>query len=247
MTTGRLLAIGIAAYAVALAFQAPATLVDAGLQNATGGRLRLSQATGSFWAGSGWVEIRDAASTNAIARGVEWRVLPETLWRARFIAEIRLEGAARPFTVSSSPAETAIRQVDIELPATLLAQAEPRLKPLRLSGALRVRAPDLAVGRDGMRGKLSVQWLQAGSAVSPVSPLGSYELDLAGEGKNIQATLSTLDGPVRFDGSGTWAVSGKPRIVATIDVPPDLREQLTPLLRLISRQRDEGTFEVRLE
>ena len=247
MKPRRLLAIGIAAYVVALAFQAPATLVDAGLQGLTEGRMRMSHATGSFWSGSGLLEIRDPASTNAIARGVAWQVLPATLWRARLIAEVRLEGAARPFSISSSPAETAIREADIEFPAILLAQAEPRLKPLRLSGALRVQAPNLAVGREGMRGTLSVQWLQAGSAVSPVSPLGSYELRLEGQGRQIQAALSTLDGPVTLDGSGSWVVSGRPTLAATIGVPHDLREQLTPLLRLISRQRDEGTFDVRLD
>ena len=43
-----LLAIGLGIYAGALVVQAPATLVDAGLQRASSGRLRLAQAKGRF-------------------------------------------------------------------------------------------------------------------------------------------------------------------------------------------------------
>lgn len=242
-----LVAAGFGLYAAALIAQAPATLVDHGLQQASSGRLRLTQASGTIWSGTGLIEIRDAGGRNTIARNAAWRVLPESIWRARLVCEVQLEGAARPFPVSASPSKIEIRGLELNLPAGALALAEPSLMPLRLSGDVLLQTSDLSVGRDGMLGNLKLQWRGAGSAFSPVSPLGSYELKLEGRGNTVSAVLATLQGPVQLDGSGTWPTGRKPDFLATVRVAPENREQLNPLLRLISVQRDEGTFELQLK
>lgn len=242
-----LLAIGLGFYAAALIAQAPATLVDTGLQRASNGRLRLTQAQGTFWAGTGSIEIRDAGSRNAIVKNTGWRLLPESLWRGRLVCEVQLEGAARHFPVAVSLSRIEIGNAEINFPAAALAFAEPRMKPLRLSGDVLLRTANLSIGRDGMLGKLTVQWRAAGSSFSPVSPIGSYELQLDGQGKTVHALLSTLQGPLQLDGSGAWTTGRKAEFLATARVPPEIREQLTPLLRLISVQRDEGIFELQLK
>lgn len=77
--------------------------------------------------------------------------------------------------------------------------------------------------------------------------VGSYELKLEGKHNTVGALLTTLKGAVQLDGSGTWATGRKPDFLATIRVAPENREQLNPLLLLISVQRDEGTFELQLK
>lgn len=242
-----LVAAGFGLYAAALITQAPATLVDHGLQQASNGRLRLTQASGTIWSGAGLIEIRDAGGRNTIARNAAWRILPESMWRARLACEVQLEGAARPFFVTASASKIEIRGLELDLPAGALALAEPSLMPLHLSGEVLLQTSNLSIGRHGMLGNLTVQWRSAGSAFSPVSPLGSYELKLEGKGKTVGALLATLQGPVQLDGSGTWATGRKPDFLATVRVAPENREQLNPLLRLISVQRDEGTFELQLK
>jgi general secretion pathway protein N len=242
-----LLAAGSGFYLATLIAQAPATLVDAGLHSASNGQLRLAQAQGTVWAGSGMIEFRDAAAGSAIAKDIAWRVLPESLWRGRLVSEVALEKAARRIRVAVSPSKVEIAGGEINLPAAALAFAEPRLKPLRLSGDVQLRAENLSVWRDGMQGNATLQWRTAGSAFSPVTPIGSYELRLEGRGNNVQALLSTLEGPLQLDGSGTWTAGKKADFLATVRVPPQHREQFTPLLRLIAVQRDEGTFELQLK
>ncbi len=242
-----LLAIGVGIYAAVLIVQAPATLVDAGLRQASNGRLRLAQAQGTIWAGAGLIEIRDVAGRSAIAMNVDWRVLPDSFWRGRLVCEIELERAARRFPIAVSLSKIEIADAQIDLPAAALVFVEPRLKPLRLSGDLLLRTSNLSIGQDGMVGNIRVQWLDAGSALSPVSPIGSYELGIDGHGKSVHATLSTLQGPVQLDGSGSWTNGGNPEFHATAQVPPQYRQQLTPLLGLISVQRDEGNFELQLK
>ena len=92
-----------------------------------------------------------------------------------------------------------------------------------------------------------LQWRAAGSAFSPVSPIGSYELRLDGQGNIVRAVLSTLQGPLQLDGSGSWANGRAPEFLVTARVPAQYQEQLTPLLRMISVQRDEGSFELQLK
>jgi general secretion pathway protein N len=242
-----LLAIGIGIFATGLLVWAPATIVDAQLKRATDGRLRLSQAQGTIWAGSGLLELRDARGANAIAKDFAWRVLPDSLWHGRLVCEVTLENQGRPFLVSAAISKVSITNAEINLPAAAMALAEPRLKPLKLSGDVALRTTNLAMGAGEMLGNVTLQWRNAGSAFTPVSPIGSYELQLNGEGKSVSARLSTLQGPLQLDGSGAWPIGQNPQFQATVRVPPQYQEQFTPLLRLISVQRDQDTFELQLK
>ena len=96
------LAVGVIAYFIALMAMAPATLIDASLERATNGRLRLAQAEGTVWSGSGKIEIRDAAGRRGIAKELSWRVLPVSLLRARLVCEVGIGQPASTFPVSVS-------------------------------------------------------------------------------------------------------------------------------------------------
>lgn len=242
-----LAAVGIGTYLATLVAMAPGTLIDAGLEGASNGRLRLAQAQGTIWAGAGLIEIRDVGGRNAIARDVSWRVLPESLWRGRLVCEVALDRAAHRFPVTITFSQFELANADINFPAAVLALAEPRLKPLRLSGDVLLHTTNVSVGHGGMRGDAVLQWRAAGSAFSPVSPIGSYELRFDGQGNTVHALLSTLQGPLQLDGSGSWTKGRNAEFQATVRVPPQHREQLAPLLRMISVQRDEGTFELQLK
>ena len=186
-------------------------------------------------------------TTNAIAKELGWRVLPESLWRGRLVCEVELERQGRPFVLSASSSKVEISSADIDLPAAVMALAEPRLKPLKLSGDVQLHATNLSITEGGMQGNVTLQWRGAGSAFSPVSPIGSYQLHLNGEGNVVRALLSTLQGPLQLDGSGSWTKGRAPDFQATVRVPPQYQEQFTPLLRLISVQRDQGSFDLQLK
>lgn len=55
-----LLVIGLASYALGIIVIAPASLIDAGVQRAGDGRLRLVDVQGTLWSGSAQIELRDA-------------------------------------------------------------------------------------------------------------------------------------------------------------------------------------------
>lgn len=240
-------AVGLGAYVLALIIAAPATLADAGLQHVSGGRLRLAEASGSLWSGTGQLEVRDTAGQSGIAWRLAWRFVPESLLRGHLVCEVRLEQSARHFPVTLSLSRIELANADISLPAATLGLGVPRLAPLGLTGEVLIHVASLSIARDGMTGHATLHWRAAGSALTPVSPLGDYEVRLDGEGMTVHALLSTLSGPLRLDGKGSWTHGDRPAFLAMASVAPQHREQLEPLLRLIAVERGEGRFELQLK
>jgi general secretion pathway protein N len=223
---------------------APATLIDARLERASHGSLRLAEAQGTLWSGSGWIEIRDAQGRAGVAKRLAWRVLPASLLRGRLTAEVRLELAAKPFPISVSLSGIEIADAAIDLPAAALGMGMPKLAPFRLTGEVRVNIPQLAFALRGMDGNATLQWRAAGSALTPVSPLGEYEVRFKAVGPAVHAELRTLAGPLQLEGKGTWSNGERPSFLATADVPAQHQEQLAPLLRLVAIERGAGRFEL---
>jgi len=241
-----LLAIGLGAYALALIATAPATLVDAVLQGSSHGRLRLAEAHGTLWSGSGQIEIRDTGGRTGVAKSLAWRVVPESLLRGHLVCEVELDQSARRFPVTISLSRIELANADISLPATVLGLGVPKLAPLGLTGDVLIHVASLSIARDAMDGNATLQWRAAGSTLTPVSPLGDYEVRLDGEGMTVHAFLRTIEGPLQLDGKGSWTHGDNPAFLAMARVSPQHQRQLAPLLRLIAVERGEGRFELQL-
>lgn len=246
----RPLAVGVGAYAVALFATLPATLVDTRLRDASDGRLRIAEAEGTLWSGTGQLEVHDPVGRAGFAKRLAWRLQPGALLRARLAYEVELDAGSRSFPLTISWSRIELANADISLPAAALGLGVPALAPLELTGDVHLKVSSLsfahsATGENGMRGSATLQWRAAGSGLSPVSPLGDYELRFEGEGPTVRATLHTLRGPMQLDGQGSWAHGAKPMFLATAQMPPQLQPQLAPFLRLIAVERGDGSFELR--
>jgi general secretion pathway protein N len=238
------IAAGLAAFALALIAFAPATLLDARLAAVTGGRLRLTEAQGSLWAGAGWIEVREANGSAGIAKRLAWRVLPISLLRGELVTDIELDRSGKNFPVSVSLSRLDIADADFNLPAAALGLGMPKLGPFRLTGDVLVKIPHLSVERGRIDGDASLRWRGAGSALTRVAPLGDYEVRFKASGLAVQAVLTTLEGPVRLDGKANWSNGSAPSFLATATVPPQHQDQLAPLFRLVAIERGAGLFEL---
>lgn len=241
-----LFAAGALAYAITLVGMLPATLADAALRSASDGHLRVTEAHGTLWSGAGQIEMRDAHGQAGFAKPLAWQMQPLALLRAQLAYELALEEAGRPFEVSISWSRIAIENATLQLPAAALGLGIPTLAPLRLSGDLQLHIPRFSIEHGITHGSAALQWHTAASALSPVSPLGDYELRVEGDGPAVRATLQTLQGPLQLDGQGAWTRGTKPVFLATAQMPPEVRPQLAPFLRLIAVERKDGSFEMRI-
>ena len=69
-------------------------------------------------------------------------------------------------------------------------------------GVLEVHWTDGEFASGALDGELQVDWRDAQSALSPVVPLGSYRLRVAGKAGPASLELQTLAGPLEMRGSG---------------------------------------------
>ena len=247
MSRWRLIGIGFAVYALGLIATAPATLIDARLDQASAGALRLAEASGTLWSGSGQIEVRDANRRGGIAQSITWRIRPAYLLRAKLLYEVTLDHSAQHFSVTISPSRIEVADADINLPAAALGLGVPKLAPLGLTGDMLLHIARLAFGRGSVQGNATLQWRGAGSAFTRVSPLGDYELRLEGDGAAVQASLRTLQGPLQLDGQGSWTNGRSLVFQGNARVPPQHLQQLAPLLRMIAVDRGDGRFELLLK
>ena len=247
MTRWRLIALGLAAYALALIATAPATLIDARLEQASAGGLRLAEASGTMWSGSGQIEILDANRRSGIAKSIAWRIRPAYLLRGKLLYEIVLDQATRSFPVTISLSRIEVADADINLPAATLGLGVPKMAALGLTGDMLLHVTRLALGRGSIEGNATLQWHGAGSAFTRISPLGDYELRLEGSGAGAKAALRTLQGPLQLDGQGSWTSGSKPVFQGSARVPPQQMQQLAPLLRMFAQDRGEGRFDFQLK
>ncbi len=232
------------AYAVSLIATAPATLAGARLQEASGGRLRLAEAQGTLWSGAGQLEVRDASGRSGMATRLAWRLRPDALRRAQLGYEVELGPDIQPFLTTIGWSRIEIANADISVPAAALSLGVPRLAPLGLTGEVQIQVANLSVARESMQGAATLRWRGAGSTLTPISPLGEYEMRLTAAGRAVHATLSTLEGPLQVEGNGTWSKSAPLNFLAVARVPAQFLEQLAPLLRLIAVERNAGEFEL---
>jgi len=246
MKTRSMAAIGIAAYLLGMLAIAPASLIDAGLQVWAGGRLRLVDARGTLWAGSGQIEFRDRGGQRGIAEGLAWRLLPASLLSGRMDYSVELAQAPRPIPLRISLAGVELANAELALPAGVFGLALPRLAPLGLSGNALLQIATLSIGPDQLRGKATLKLRETGSALTQLAPLGDYQLELDADQTGVRIALHTLAGPLLLEGDGSWVGGKAGGFQALAQVPLQYRPQLSPLLGLIAVEHSAGNFTLKL-
>jgi general secretion pathway protein N len=237
----------VTCYLLALAWMAPATLLDGVLDARTAGHLRLATAQGTVWSGRGSIEIRTAANAAVLTRDLRWQLdagqLPfmRLAWRLAFAAD------AQPSVLTATSSRIAISQLDLALPAAALSHVVPALAGYGLGGQLQLHVDTLAFGADAMEGSATLQWHGASTTLAPVSPLGSYALQLQGAGADIGVGLQTLQGPLLLEGTGTLMDGRYPVFTAIARVSATEAESLAPFLRLFAVENPDGSFALQVD
>lgn len=193
--------IGFGLLAVAAAAFAPATLIDARVRQASEGRLRLGDASGSWWRGAGTLATADGSARMPLA----WRVHVGALLRGARVVDLRDRHTGEALaTVTEHDGEIALQDVHIVIPAAELSALDRRLAAATFGGALALDVPILASNARGLRADgLRAAWDRARIVVSDIV------LDAG------TVTLVTTSGePGGGRGSGTIQNTGGDVVVA---------------------------------
>ena len=215
------------------AMRAPAVWVADWLQSH--GRLRLVDARGTIWSGSGMIGVSDGRQVLLIPGRISWKIGLAAITTGRVMAELAHPSLPAPIAVSLTARSITVKAGQSELPAALLVALGTPFNTIRPGGALGVRWSDLEIKDGALAGGLQIEWREAQSALSPVAPLGSYRLQIAGAGDTARVQLDTLRGPLRLQGSGT-VKGGRISFKGVASADPQMRPALIGLISVLGRR-----------
>lgn len=227
----------------------PAAWVTSLVEKQTLGRLTLGDAQGTLWNGSAFIggaaSVNDAVAPLMPGR-FSWRLSPMILVGS---VDAELENAAalsQPVSVTGSWHQWQVSPAAIILPAERLTTLGAPLNTVQPSGQMRLSWEPLQLTRQegtiGIAGTMSLEVNDIASRMSPVKPLGSYNLTLDWRGSQASVTLKTSRGPMLLSGAGTFA-GGRLQFSGKAEAETGQEERLANLLNLLGQRRKDGDKE----
>ncbi len=226
----------------------PATWLDALLQHSTRNALAMTATTGTLWRGEGSLQALLPSGEAVTLAPVSWRIAPRELLALHLHLIMLSQQDEQPvLDASLSPGESRINKARLELPAALLGVLSPTLQAASLTGRLALQAEDLRLDRGHAAGNARVVWAAAGSNLSRINPLGSYELGLDGRGEGLSFHLTTLGGVLNLSGTGSWQPGTDGDFQITATPTESKRQDLAPMLRMLGREISPGTYQLTID
>ncbi len=230
----------------ALALWAPARWLAAGVAQASGGQLRLEQASGTVWTGSARLVLTGGAGSDdqaALPGRLAWRLRPA--WggvQARIMADCCTSAPlALRAALGLGTAGVQVSDGQSQWPAAVLSGLGTPWNTIQPRGRLQLATTGLSLqwsdGRMQVQGQVQLDALGMSTRLSTLRPMGSYRLLLQGgqHGEAPTLQLSTLDGALLLSGSGQW-VGQRLRFTGEASAAPEREAALANLLNIIGRR-----------
>lgn len=227
----------------------PAVWLAPLLEWQTDGRLSLGDAVGTVWRGSALLGVPatqgDARSSLvALLPGrFHWQLSPAILLGRVALRIDNRDVLSQPVELRGSSTLWQLSPSALALPADRLAVLGAPLNTLQPSGRMRLSWGSLALSRAAngiaVHGRMRLEMTEIASALSPVKPLGAYQLEVDWRGLRAQLRLSTVSGPLHLQGDG-WLVNGRLQFSGQAWAQEGQESQLAILLNLLGQQRQAG-------
>lgn len=246
---------GLIAVVATLVWFAPAVMVDVAIDRATAGRLRLANTSGTFWEGRGRLVfadlMADAPTSNEVTSDrtvVQGLVLPgEVAWSFARLplllgvidGNLKLDGMSAPLRLAGGVNVLRLSAGNLNLASMDLSRLGSPWNTIRPSALISLRWNELTIRQGLFEGKMTIELKDASSVLSPVQPLGSYQIDVSSNGPQADVTLSTLQGPLNLTGNGNWTSRAGLRFVAQASPDISERERLQAFLALVGRREGD--------
>lgn len=224
----------------------PAAWIASMVEKQTEGRLTLGDAQGTLWRGSAFIGGAASASdavTPLLPGRFSWQLSPLILLAS---VDAELENAAalsQTISVTGNWHQWHVSPAAILLPAERLAALGAPLNTVQPSGQMRLSWGPLQLARQdgtiGMTGSMNLDMNDIASRLSPIKPLGSYNLAFDWRGLQATASLRTIKGPLLLNGTGVMD-NGRLRFSGKAEAESGQEERLANLLNLLGQRRKEG-------
>lgn len=221
----------------------PAAWLAPVIERHTDARLTLGDAQGTLWRGSaflGGAPGPGGAVTPLFPGRFTWSVSPLILLGQVHIVLSNPDALAQPVSVTGSWSQWQVNAGELILPAESLAGLGAPLNTMAPSGSMRLSWNVLDLARAGqsvsVTGRTVLTMTDMGSRVSPVKPLGSYEMAMDWHGQDAQLNLRTLKGALLLSGAGALD-RGRLTFSGQATAAEGYEESLGNLLNLLGQRR----------
>lgn len=205
----RSLLIFVLAFIITLIITAPATLLNGWVQSATQDNIVLANTGGTVWHGSATPALPQRDGGFIALGPLHWDVALLPLFSGKLKITLHWDDVPQPAAMEAilSTSGLELNHALLTLPAAALGEVSPLLQPAQLQGQIQIQSEHLLVSPQGIEGVANADWLNAGSALSAVNPLGKYHLTFTGSGERLHIALATTSGALILDGQGDWSHS----------------------------------------
>ena len=237
----------------ALVAFAPASWLAGAVAAVTQQRVLLADAQGNWRDGSAQFVLSGGSQSRGptLAPGrLHWRIALSGLWHGTLGVTLDWPDlAATPLVllVQANIAGWTVQQQDpanwqTQFPAAVLEGLGTPWNTLALQGrvglVLQHTRLESSAGRLRLDGRVQVDATDMTSRLSTVAPLGTYHLQVDGDGANAKIALSTLAGPLLMTGTGVW--NGRQlQFAGSARAAPGQEQSLANLLSLLGQREGD--------
>lgn len=224
----------------------PAAWMAPLVERQTAGRLTLGDAQGTVWRGSAFIGGAPSGNdpvTPLLPGRFAWKLSPAALVG---IVDAQLENPSsllNPVKISGDWSQWQVSPSSVLLPAERLSALGAPLNTVQLSGNMRLTWTPLTVTRRAnaldVTGVTTLHMTDIASRLSPIKPLGAYDLTMEWRGQQAQVALKTVRGPMLLSGGGVFR-NGRLQFSGKAEAEEGQEEQLAVLLNLLGQRRKEG-------
>ncbi|MBC7455072.1 MAG: type II secretion system protein N [Massilia sp.] len=224
----------------------PAAWLGPMVEQQTGARLTLGDAQGTLWRGSAFIGGAPGAGgavTPLLPGRFTWRLSPLVLVGKVALALENPLALSQPVRVEGDWSHWQLSAAELMLPAEGLAGLGAPLNTLAPSGVMRLSWSALDLVREArtvaVNGRTTLLMSDMGSRMSPIKPLGSYQLTMDWQGQQARLNLSTLRGALLLSGDGVLD-RGRLRFSGQASAANGYEATLGNLLNLLGQRRMVG-------
>lgn len=221
----------------------PASWLGPMVEQQTGGRLTLGDAQGTLWNGSAFVggaPGEGGAVTPLLPGRFAWRLSPMVLLGQVHVELENPQALAGPVRIDGSWSQWQVSSGELLLPAEGLAGLGAPLNTLAPSGTIRLVWNTLDLLRQpntvAVQGRTVLTMSDMGSRMSPIRPLGSYEMAFDWRGSQADLNLRTVRGALVLTGSGMLQ-NGRLRFSGQAFAADGYEQSLGNMLNLLGQRR----------
>ncbi|WP_342118895.1 type II secretion system protein N [Pseudoduganella sp. OTU4001] len=244
-----LLAIAISAGLTVLAFL-PASWMGQLVERQSGGRLTLGDAQGTLWRGSAFIggaASQDGAVTPLLPGRFSWRLSPLVLVGSVDMELENPDALSQPVTLRGGFSSWDVSPAALMLPADGLAGLGAPLNTLAPSGRMKLSWSSLHIERAGpavdLRGRTTLEMQDMSSRLTPIKPLGSYQLAFDWQGQQAALALSSQRGPLLLSGAGKFE-HGRLQFSGQAEAATGYEDQLVGLLNMLGQRKPNSVKNV---